>query len=372
MRDFYEILEIERSATAADIKKSYRRLAKKYHPDLNPDNEEAEYKFKEVNLAYEVLIDDTKRRNYDLYGEDGIRDDFRDGGFGGFGDIFGDIFDIFGGGFSGNYQAERDNMPQKGSDIRYNLELEFREAVFGTDKEITIRREEECATCNGEGSKPGTHKHTCEKCKGTGQVREGSRSPFGRFVRVVACDQCNGTGEIIEEPCTSCHGSGRQIFSRKLNVKIPPGVDNRSIISLREEGHAGYNKGPSGDLYIYISVREDEVFKRRGSDIYLEMPISYTDAVLGGEIKVPNLTGVTDFEIPEGTQGGTTFKIKKEGVPFLQREGRGDLYFTVDIIVPKKISAEQRELLEKFKDISGSHVKEERKGFFERFKDLFD
>ncbi|MDO5713579.1 MAG: molecular chaperone DnaJ [Tissierellia bacterium] len=372
MRDFYEILGVDKHASEQEIKKAYRRAAKKHHPDLNPGDEKSETFFKEINLAYEVLSDETKRRNYDLYGEDSLKEGFQSGGFGGFGDIFGDIFDIFGGGFSGNYSSSRANVPRQGEDIRADVTLEFKEAIFGTEKEITVRRQEECEQCHGEGTEPGTSKHKCGNCNGTGQVREASQSPFGRVVRVVPCSSCHGTGEIIEEPCNHCHGSGRQIFSRKVKVNIPAGVDNKSIISLRGEGHHGENGGIPGDLYIYISVKEDSIFQRRGTDILLEMPISYVDAVLGAEIQVPTLESIKKFQIPPGTQGGELFKMEGEGVPYLQRKGRGDLYFRTEIIVPKKVNGKQRELLEELRNESGHPVKEERKGFFNRFKDWFE
>lgn len=372
MRDFYEILGVERNASADQIKKAYRKAAKKYHPDLNPGDKQAEMTFKEVNLAYEVLSDETKRRNYDMYGEDSLKEGFDSGGFGGFGDIFGDIFDIFGGGFSGNYSSADTKAPRKGDDIRADVTLEFKEAVFGTEKEITIRRQEECEHCHGEGTEPGTEKHKCTECNGSGQVRESTHSPFGRVVRVVTCPKCNGTGEIIEEPCGACNGSGRQIFSRTVNVTIPAGVDNKSIISIRGEGNHGENGGGPGDLYIYISVIEDPIFQRRGSDILLDMPVSYPDAVLGAEIQVPTLESMKTYQIPAGTQGGELFKMEGEGVPHLRREGRGDLYFRTEIIVPKKVDDKQRELLEELRENSGQAVEEERKGFFNRFKDWFD
>lgn len=375
MRDFYEILGVDRGASTAEIKKAYRKAAKKYHPDLNPGDTQAETAFKEVNLAYEVLSDDNKRRNYDLYGEDSLKEGFGPGGtggFGGFGDIFGDLFDIFGGGFSGNYSSNQANVPRKGADIRADLTLEFKEAVFGITKEVTIRREEACEACSGTGASPGTQKHKCSHCNGTGQVREATHSPFGRVVRVVPCSECGGTGEIIEKPCESCHGSGRQVFSRKISVAVPAGVDNKSIISLKGEGHHGENGGPAGDLYIYISVKEDPVFQRKGQDIYLDMPITYTDAVLGAEIEVPTLQSIKKFEIPSGTQGGEVFCLEGEGVPFLRKKGRGDLYFRTEIIVPKTVSPRQREILEELKNESKESVREERKGFFDRFKEWFE
>lgn len=373
MRDFYEILEVSRSATQEEIKRSYKKLAKKYHPDLNQGDEEAETKFKEINLAYEVLSDEQKRSTYDAYGEDGLNGDFGAGGFGGFGDIFGDIFDIFGngGGFRDSYSSRNHNIPTKGQDIRYDVTLDFRDAVFGTEKEINVRRQENCSRCHGTGQEEGSSKHTCEKCHGTGQVKVQTNSAFGRFVRVVTCDACNGTGEIIDEPCHKCKGTGKELNTKKINVKIPAGVDNNTVISMKGEGHAGENGGPNGDLFVYISVRADSVFNRVGQDLYINIPITYMDAVLGGTIKVPTLKSLVDYDIPKGTQQGTTFKLKGEGVSYLRREGKGDLYFTVDIIVPKKITDEQRELLEELRNKS-KNTEEENKGFFAKVKEFFE
>lgn len=231
-RDYYEILDIDKNASEGDIKKAYRNLAKKYHPDLNPDNAEAEQKFKEATAAYEILSDPDKRSRYDRYGHAGVDPQAGNGDFGGFGDIFEDIFDIFGGGFGGYSQGARKNGPSKGTDLRYNLNLEFREAVFGVEKEIQFRRSESCSTCDGSGAEPGTHKETCSKCHGTGQVRYAQQTPLGQFVRVGSCDVCNGSGEVIEEKCHTCGGSGKETKTKRINVKIPAGVDNGSVISL--------------------------------------------------------------------------------------------------------------------------------------------
>ena len=373
LRDFYEILGVHREATQAEIKRAYRKSAKKYHPDLNPGDQEAEQAFKEVSLAYEVLSDEGKRRNYDLYGEDSLKDGFSgQGGFGGFGDIFGDLFDIFGGGFSGNYASQKQNAPIRGGDIRADVQLEFKEAIFGTEKKVTIRRTEICRSCDGKGAKAGTDVHRCETCHGTGQVRESRQSAFGRVVQVVPCPDCQGKGEIIEEPCSHCHGSGREIFSRTIDVHIPKGVNNKSILSMPGEGHHGENGGPPGDLYIYISVKEDPIFKRQGNDIYIDFPVSYMDAVLGAKIEVPTLDSVENFDLPAGTVGGKVFTLKGKGVPRLQEKGRGDFHFRIEIIVPQKISDRQRELLEELRGESPSVAKKERKGFFDRMKDWFE
>ena len=371
MGDYYEVLGIDRNSTSDEIKSAYRKLAKKYHPDLNPDDSDAEHKFKEATTAYEVLIDENKRARYDRYGESGVNGNNAGSGFGGFNDIFDDIFDIFGGGSSGGNAQRRKNGPVRGSDLRYELKLEFEEAVFGAEKEIQIRRTENCSKCDGSGAKSGTEKETCPKCHGSGQVRYTQQSPFGQFVRVGTCDECNGSGEIIKEKCPKCHGSGREIKSRRINAKIPAGVDSNSIITISGEGEHGLRGGSPGDLYIYISVKEDEIFKREGNNIFLNIPISFTEAALGAKIVVPTLEGNEDYTIAEGTQTGTQFRLKSKGVPSIRGVGRGDLYFTVDVKVPTKLSDKQRDLLIELSQEQGEELKEEKKGFFKKVKDVF-
>ncbi|MBU5455492.1 molecular chaperone DnaJ [Caproiciproducens sp. MSJ-32] len=370
LKDYYEILGVSRDATESEIKTAYRFLAKKYHPDLNPGDKEAEQRFKEINEAYEVLSDSDKRRRYDTFGHAGVNGQ---GGysqdFGGFGDIFDDIFDIFSGGFTQTSSKRRG--PVRGADLRYNLDLEFMEAVFGAEKEIQIRKTEQCETCSGTGVKPGSSKETCSKCHGTGEVRYVQQSPFGRFVRVATCDQCNGTGEVIKEKCTVCSGTGKEIKNKKIKVKIPAGVDTGSIISIHGEGEMGDRGGPPGDLYIYINVKEHEFFKRQGNDIYLTVPISFVDAALGAEIDVPTLDGMSKYNIPEGTQTGTRFRLKNKGVPNVRGVGRGDLYFNVEVQVPKKLNEKQKQLLREFAKESGEHHKEGKKGFFDKMRDAF-
>lgn len=372
MRDYYEVLGIGKDASEDEIKKAYRSLAKKYHPDLNPDNKEAETKFKEANQAYEILSDPEKRSRYDRYGHAGVDPQAGGygGGFGGFGDIFDDIFDIFGGGGFG--RESRRSGPVRGADLRYNLNLEFKEAVFGVEKEIQIRRTENCETCNGTGAKPGTGKETCSTCKGRGEVRYAQQTPFGQFVRTSTCDVCNGTGEIIKDKCNSCGGTGKEIKTKKMKVKIPAGVDTGSIISMRGEGESGDRGGPSGDLYIYINVAEDPIFKRMGNNIYLTIPISFTEAALGAEIEVPTLEGITNYTIEEGTQTGTEFRLRNMGVPSVKGHGRGDLFFIVEIKVPTKLTDRQKELLRDFAKETGENIKEHKKGFFNKVKDAFN
>lgn len=371
LRDYYEILGINKDATEAEIKKAYRTLAKKYHPDLNPDNKEAEQKFKEATAAYEILSNSEKRSRYDRFGHAGVDPQAQD--FGGFGDIFEDIFDIFGGGFGGGYsQRNRRNGPVRGADLRYDLNIEFKEAVFGTEKEIQIQRTEECSTCHGTGAKEGTNKETCSKCKGTGEVRYAQQTAFGQFVRVGTCDECNGTGEIIKEKCSTCNGEGREIKTKRIKVKIPAGVDNGSIISIRGEGESGQRGGPAGDLFIYISVKKSSIFRRQGNNLYLDIPLTFTEAALGAEIEVPTLEEVEIFNIPAGTQTGTEFRLKNKGVPNVRGVGRGDLFFKVNIKVPTDLTEKQKQILVDFAKESGEDYREHKKGFFEKVKDAFN
>ncbi|HHV45683.1 MAG TPA: molecular chaperone DnaJ [Tissierellia bacterium] len=371
MKDYYEILNVSRDASQDEIKASFRKLAKKYHPDLNPNDKEAEKKFKEINEAYEVLGDPEKRKRYDMFGESGVNGQ---GGFNsdftGFGDIFDDIFDIFGG-FGRATSGTRKQGPVRGADLRYDLELDFNEAVFGVEKEIQVRKSETCSNCQGSGVKPGSSKETCSKCHGTGEVRYAHQTAFGQFVRVATCDACNGTGEIIKEKCPVCKGSGKEVKRKKIKVKIPAGVNNGSIISVRGEGEAGIRGGSPGDLYVYITVKEHEIFKRKGNNIYFTVPISFVDAALGAEIEIPTLEGKIKYTIPEGTQTGTEFRLKNMGVPNVKGLGRGDLYFKVVVQVPRNLTERQKELLREFGKEMGREHKEGRKGFFGKMKDAF-
>lgn len=370
MRDYYEILGLEKDASEDEIKKAYRIIAKKYHPDLNPDDEEAEQKFKEATSAYEILRDSEKRSRYDRFGHDGVDPNSQGfGGFGGFGDIFEDIADIFGGGFSSS--RGRRSGPVQGEDLRYGLKIDLKDAVFGAKKTINIRRQETCSTCDGSGAKPGTDKKTCSRCNGSGQVRYAQQTPFGQFVRSATCDTCEGTGEIIEEKCNKCDGIGKEYKNREIKINIPPGVDSDSVISMRGEGEAGERGGPPGDLYIYIDVEEDPIFKRDRNNIFVEIPITFPEAVLGSQIEVPTLEGIEKFELPKGTQTGTQFKLKNKGVPNLRGGGKGDLFFTVVVQVPKIIDEKQEELLLEFSKSMGEELHKHKKGFFEKVKDVF-
>ncbi len=368
-RDYYEILGTSRDADEQAIKKAYRKLAMKYHPDRNPGNKEAEEKFKEINEAYEVLSDPNKRAQYDQFGHAGVGGNGQGGfqGFGGgFDDIFGDIFDMFSGGFS---NTSRKSGPRKGIDLKYALNISFKEAAFGVEKEITISRHEKCSTCDGTGAKPGTSKKTCSKCNGTGEIRYAQRTLLGQFINVKTCDVCHGEGSIVEEPCKKCNGTGKELKKRTIQVKIPAGVDNGSVISLRGEGEPGEKGGPAGDLYVILNVTPHELFQRDGSDILCEVPITFVQAALGDDLIVPTLEGKIKHHIPEGTQSGTIFRIRNQGIPYLRGYGRGDLYIKVIVEIPKKLNEKQKELLKKFADIMGEDVHQQRKTFFEKVKD---
>jgi len=371
VRDLYEILEISKDASQEDIKRAYRKLAKKYHPDLNPNDAEAEQNFKEVNAAYEVLSDQEKRSRYDRFGHAGVDPQAGGGDFGGFGDIFDDLFDVFGG-FGGRSTGRRRSGPARGADIQQSVTLEFREAAFGVEKEVQVRRYETCGTCEGSGAKPGTDKNTCSKCHGSGEVRYTQQTPFGQFVQVGVCDQCNGTGETFEEKCETCQGSGKEIKTRKINVNIPAGVDSDSVMTVKGEGHSGEKGGPPGDLYLYISVKEDPVFSRRGTNIYVTVPITFAQATLGSEIEIPTLEGTEVYTIPAATPSGSRFKLRNKGVANVRGLGKGDLIFTVEVIIPKDLSDKQRELLLEYSKEMGENYKTpEKKGFFKKVKDAF-
>ena len=356
-RDYYEVLGVEKSASEDEIKKAYRKLAKANHPDLHPGDKECEERFKEINEAYEVLSDPDKRAKYDQFGHAAFDPSAGGpggagfGGFGGFGDIFGggfgDIFgDIFGGGFGGG-QTQRSG-PRRGENLRVRLNITFEEAAFGCEKEINVGRVEQCPDCKGTGCAPGTTPEVCPDCKGTGSVRTTQRTPFGVVQTSGACKKCGGRGKIIHQPCPDCRGSGRIRKRRTIQVTIPAGIDNGQTISLRGQGHAGSNGGPSGDLIVKIAIKPHKQFTRDGFDVQYTHPISFVEAALGGELEIPTIDGKVKYTLPAGTQVGTTFRLRGKGIPRLQQSGRGDQYVTVSIEVPKNLNAEAKEALRAF------------------------
>jgi len=366
-RDYYEVLGVGKDASAEEIKKSYRKLARQYHPDVNkaPDAEE---RFKEVKEAYDVLSDDQKRATYDRYGHVDPNQGFGGGGggadFGGFGDIF-DMF--FGGG------GRRDpNAPQRGNDLQYTMTIEFKEAVFGKETELSIPRTETCDTCAGSGAKPGTKPETCGVCRGTGQQEVVQNTPFGRIVNRRSCSNCAGTGRIIKERCTTCGGAGKVKKTRKITVRIPAGVDEGAQIRLSGEGEAGLRGGPPGDLYIVIRVKSHEFFDREGDDIYCEVPLTFAQAALGDEIEIPTLTEKVKLKIPAGTQTGTYFRLKGKGVPHLRGHGSGDQHVKVTVVTPTRLTEEQKELLRAFSGLEGEAVAGgQHESLFDRMKRAF-
>ena len=378
-RDYYEVLGVDKSASAEDIKKAYRQMAKKYHPDLHPGDKEAEEKFKEVNEAYEVLSDADKKSRYDQFGHAGVDPSYGGGGYGGgfsggFGDVgdIGDIFNsFFGGGFGGS-SASRANAPRRGQDVKTNVNISFMDACFGKDMDVTVNRMEKCPDCNGSGTAAGSSAETCPDCHGTGQVKVTQRTPFGVISQTKPCSRCGGKGKVINNPCQKCRGSGRVSISKKINVKIPAGIDDGQTLQISGQGNAGVNGGPSGDLHIIVSVRPDPIFERDGYDIHTDIPITYTQAVLGDEITVPTIDGKVKYNVPEGTQNGTVFRFKNKGVKKLNRSDRGDQYVRVYIEVPKNLSKKQKELLKEFDASMSDENYSKRPSFFDKIRTAFN
>ena len=377
-RDYYEVLGVDKSADATAIKKAYRKLAMKYHPDKNPGDKEAEEKFKEINEAYEVLSDETKRRNYDQFGHEGVNGQgfggaggFGGQGFGGFDDIFGDIFgDMFGGGFSGGSRQRR-RGPERGADIKQRVNISFEEAAFGKKVQVKINRSEECDQCHGSGAKPGTSKKTCPTCHGSGQVQSVQRTPFGNIASTRTCSTCNGEGEVIDSPCSKCHGKGSIRKTKTIEVDIPAGIDNGQMIKLGGQGELGTRGGPRGDLYIEVNVQSHPLFTRDGYDVYLEMPITFAQATLGDKIQVPTLDGKVEYEVPEGTQTGTVFRLKGKGIPKLKSNVRGDQYVKVTVEIPKKLNEKQKELVREFAKECGQEVHQRQKTLSDKIDNFF-
>ncbi|MBQ4575930.1 MAG: molecular chaperone DnaJ [Clostridia bacterium] len=362
-RDYYEVLGLAKGAGDDEIKKAYRQLAKKYHPDMNPGDAEAEVKFKEINEAYAVLSDSEKRARYDQFGHAGV--DPSAGGGGGYGDFdgfggidFGDIFSSF---FGGGAQTSRRNAPTRGNDIRASVSISFEEAAFGCKKEISYNRIEKCDECGGSGAAKGSTAETCSHCGGTGQVRVSQRTMMGMFQTTQTCDACRGTGKIIKNPCTGCRGTGYVRIKKKLDVSIPAGIDDGQKVALRGQGDAGRNGGPAGDLILVVTVRPHTVFERDGYNIYCEVPVTFTEAALGAEIDIPTLEGDVKYTIPEGTQTGTMFTLRGKGIQQVNGKNKGDLIFSVVVEVPKNLTDAQKELLRQFDATCGNtnHTKKQ-------------
>ncbi len=367
-RDYYEILCVEKTATAEEIKSSYRRLAKQYHPDLHKDDENAAKKFQEINEAYQVLSDDKKRSQYDQYGHEAYTRSaqaggspggggFGFGGFEGFGGGFDDILNSF---FGGGASARR-NGPQRGADIEASVTISFEEAAFGVKRDITITRRETCEVCGGTGAKPGTNVKTCPRCGGSGQIRQQQQTLFGVSTVLTACPDCRGEGKIIETPCEHCRGTGISSRTRTITINIPAGIDNGQVITLSGQGDAGRKGGPAGSVLVYVRVKPHRLFRREGVNLYMDMSISFAQAALGDELEIPTLDGAVKYTLPAGTQPGTTFRLREKGIKHLRQEKYGDLFVKVNIEVPRKLTEKQRQLLIEF-----SGIEPKKKGRFKK------
>ncbi len=380
-RDYYEVLGVSKGCSDDELKSAYRKLAKKYHPDLNPGDKQAEARFKEVNEAYEVLSDSQKRARYDQFGHAGVDPSAAaggaSGGYGGFGGMgmdfdIGDIFDsVFGGGFGGGSRRANPNAPRRGSDIKSSVTIGFMEACKGCKKDIQISSMVRCQDCRGSGAKNGTSPKTCPDCHGTGQVNVQQRTPFGVMSSTRSCSRCGGKGQIIENPCPNCSGSGRVRKSHTITVDIPEGIDDGQVLSVRGKGNHGVNGGSAGDLLITVTIRPDAIFERRGYDIWVHLPITYAQAVLGSEVTVPTIDGKVKYTISEGTQPGTVFRLRSKGVKNLNSTRRGDQYVEVNIEVPRNLTKEQKASIKKLDDNLSDKNYEKRKGFFDKIKDAF-
>ncbi len=378
-RDYYEVLGVAKTASDDELKKAYRKLAKQYHPDMNPGDKGAEAKFKEINEAYEVLSDKDKRAKYDQFGHAGVDPNFGGGGFGGYGDFgdfgdfgFGDILgDLLGGGFGGR-SANRSG-PQRGESLRAGVTISFEEAAFGCEKEISLTRLESCESCHGSGCAPGTTAEVCPDCRGSGTVRVQQRMGGMAFTSSAPCSRCRGTGKIIHQPCKSCGGGGNVRKQRKISVSVPQGINDKQAVSLRGQGNAGANNGPAGDLIVEVRVKPHPYFQREGTSVLYECPVSFYQAAMGAELEIPTIDGKVKYTLPAGTQPGTTFRLRGKGIPELRGRGRGDQYVTVQVKVPASLTNQQRDALQAFAEAmgestpapaSGSPVKE----FFKKKK----
>ena len=350
-RDYYEVLGVDRSASDADIKKAYRKLAKENHPDLHPGDKNAEARLKEINEAYEVLSDADKKAKYDQFGFAGVDPNFgAGGGYGaGFGGMDFDLGDIFGSIFGGGTTRSQ-NAPRKGSSVRQSVTISFEEAAFGCEKEIAIGRIEQCDTCKGTGCEPGTTAETCSNCRGTGVVTTQQQTMFGVMQSQTTCPRCRGTGKIIHQPCKTCRGEGSVRKQKKIKVTIPAGIDDGQTISIRGQGNAGSKGGPNGDLLVTVNVKPHKLFTREGANIMYELNIPVTQAILGAEVTVPTIDGDVKYNIPEGTQSGTVFRLRNKGIPYIRGSGRGDQYVTVNVNIPKNLTSDQKEIVRQLDD----------------------
>ena len=369
-RDYYEVLGLNRDAGADEIKKAYRRLARQYHPDANGGSDNTEAKFKEMKEAYDILSDPQKRGHYDRYGhQDEGFGGFGGGGFGGASGIE-DIFEtFFGGGFGGSRRSRQQAGPQRGADLRYDMEITLEDVVKGKETHIKIPRKETCSDCGGSGARDGYAAETCKACGGTGQQQVVRNTAFGSFVSVRTCDTCRGEGRVIKDRCPNCRGEGRITRDREIDVKIPAGVEDGSRLRMSGEGEGGPRGGPPGDLYVVMHVRVHDTFKRRGNNLSCEVPISVVDATLGGDIVVTTIDDEASLHIPEGTQTGTVFRLKGKGVPHLRGYGRGDLLVSVKVEIPRRLNAQQKKIMREFAKAGGSKVTGQDKGFFDKMKD---
>ncbi len=375
-RDYYEVLGLNKSASTDEIKKAYRNLAKKYHPDLHPDDKTATEKMQEVNEAYEVLSDPDKKSRYDQFGHAGVDPSYGAGaggsGFGGFGGDVSDIFDSIFGGFGsfGGSRASSANAPRRGQDIRTSVTISFMEACTGTKSELHVNRLERCAECSGSGAAPGTTHQTCPECSGSGMVKTATRTPFGVISQSKPCTRCQGKGKIITTPCAKCNGQGRVRVSKTITVDVPAGIDNGQVIAIRNGGDSGVNGGPNGDINITVNVKNDKYFTRDGYNVLCEVPITYAQAVLGDEISVPTITGNVKCTINEGTQNGTVMRLRGKGIKRLNRSDFGDQLITINVEVPKNLSKKQRDLLKEFDASLNEKNYVKRRSFFDKLKDM--
>lgn len=373
-RDYYEVLGLQKGASDADIKKAFRQMAKKYHPDLHPGDKEAEKHFKEVNEAYEVLSDPQKKARYDQFGHAGVDPSYGAGagGYGGgFGDMDFDLGDIFSSFFGGGGRRANPNAPRQGSDVSASVIIAFEEAAKGCKKQVNVPVVEQCESCGGSGAKKGTSPRTCPRCNGTGQETRQQRTPFGVMQTQTVCSQCHGKGRMVDTPCPDCGGSGHVRKTKTVGINIPAGIDDGQVISIRGRGNAGTNGGPAGDLQVRVSVRPHPIFERDRFHIWCDLPLTFAQAALGATVEVPTLDGKVDMGIKEGTQPGEILTMKGKGIPYLNGRGRGDLMFRITIEVPKNLNGEQKKLLRSFEESTGEKNYQKRRSFFDKLKDTF-